>query len=150
MHFHKNTGLFGIYASTHNEGSLDDTVYEIFNEYQKLFSYISPEELYRAKNAVRIYSGIIGLLCQLKTRLLALEGTTSAQSQRIGEQLVNLDRRMSVAEAFNRIDNVSTNDVKEVLDTYFYDVDPVVVAHGNLEEMPDYVVMRNWTYWNRW
>lgn len=87
---------------------------------------------------------------QLKTRILASEEHSCARSQHIGEQYLALDRRVSVAEAFNRVDNITVNDVKEVIDTYFYDVDPVVVAHGNLEEMPDYVVMRNWTYWNRW
>jgi predicted Zn-dependent peptidase len=136
-HLYRNTGLFGVYASTHNIDKVDDAVYHIFNEYQKLFTYISPEELFRVQNA-------------LKAKILASEESSASRSRHIGEQVLNLDRRLSLAEAFARIDNITIKDIKEVIDQYFYDVDPVVVAHGDLEEMPDYVVMRNWTYWNRW
>jgi len=134
---YRDTGFFGVYVHTHNEDKLDDLVYEIFNEYQKLLTYLSPEEFFRAKNA-------------LKAKLLARAETTESQALALGVDVVNVDRAISLAEAFYRIDLVTPGDVKDVIDTYMYDADPVVVAHGNLEEMPDYVVMRGWTYWNRW
>jgi len=137
LKLYRDTGYFGVYTHTHNEDKLDDLVYEIFNEYQKLFSYLSPEEFFRAKNA-------------LKAQLLARVESTESRAEYLGSNVVNIDRAVSLAEAFYRIDLVTPGDVKEVIDTYFYDVDPVVVAHGNLEELPDYVVMRGWTYWNRW
>jgi len=136
-HYYRNTGLFGTYIVTKNLGKLDDVVYHTFNEYQKLLTYISPEELFRAKNS-------------LKTKILFAEEQSDTRSRYVGEQVLNLDRRLSPAEAFARIDNITVSDIHEVLDHYFYDVDPAVVAHGDLDEMPDYVVMRNWTYWNRW
>jgi len=102
-----------------------------------LLAYLTPEEFFRAKNA-------------LKAQLLASRETSASHSLVLGKSIANVDRAISLAEAFYRIDLVTMGDVKEVLDTYFYDVDPVVIAHGNLEELPDYVVLRGWTYWNRW
>jgi hypothetical protein len=51
-HQHRNTGLFGVYLNLNDGDKLDDAVYHTFNEFQKLLTYISPEELFRAKNAV--------------------------------------------------------------------------------------------------
>eukprot|EP01126_Amoeba_proteus_P034263 TRINITY_DN3407_c0_g1_i12.p1 TRINITY_DN3407_c0_g1~~TRINITY_DN3407_c0_g1_i12.p1 ORF type:complete len:381 (+),score=54.35 TRINITY_DN3407_c0_g1_i12:114-1256(+) len=48
----QNTGLFGLYARTHDEDSLDDLVYQLFNEFQKLNAYITVDELFRAQNLV--------------------------------------------------------------------------------------------------
>lgn len=137
LRLYPDTGFFGVYVQTHNTDSLDDLVYEIFNEYQKLFSYLTPEEFFRAKNA-------------LKAQLLAGAETSAGRALSLGKHVANVHRPLSLAEAFYRIDLVTPGDVKEVIDQYFYDVDPVIVAHGNLEELPDYVVMRGWTYWNRW
>jgi len=137
VNFYKDTGLFGIYAKTQNVDKLDDLVYEIFNEYQKLFSYLSPEELFRAKHS-------------LKVELLNHQNSTASRSHYLGSSVTRVDRPVSLAESFSRIDLITQNDVQELIDSNFYDVDPVVVAHGDLEEMPDYVILRGWTYWNRW
>lgn len=137
MHLYQDTGFFGVYVQTHNTEALDNLVYEIFNEYQKLFNYLTPEEFFRAKNA-------------LKAQLLSWAESSSGRALSLGKSVANVHRAISLAEAFYRIDLVTPGDVKDVIDQYFYDVDPVVVAHGNLEELPDYVVMRGWTYWNRW
>jgi len=53
LNFYKDTGIFGVYARTTNIDHLDDLVYEIFNEYQKLYCYVSPEDIFRAKNALK-------------------------------------------------------------------------------------------------
>jgi len=115
---------------------LDDLIYEIFNQFNKIYDYISPEELLGAKN-------------RLKYRLLH-EQTGKGRSKALNYQLQNLQRSVPILELFHRIDELTTCNLKELIGLYFYDVDPVVIAHGNLEEMPDYVVMRGWTYWSRW
>jgi len=56
---------------------------------------------------------------------------------------------MSPAEVFLRIDAIQTSDVKEVLDLYFNDVCPTVVALGPIGDLPDYHHLRTWTYWDR-
>jgi hypothetical protein len=50
------------------------------------------------------------------------------------------------SEFISRVSQVAEKDVYELIQNYFYDTDPVVVAHGPLEEMADYAIIRSWTY----
>jgi len=131
-----HTGLFGIYFDTHSIDHLDDAVFEVFNEYQKLFSFLYAGDLTRAK-------------AQVITRYLSSISNSTGQACDNGKQVSSFGRRMPPSEFVARINAVSLSDVGKVLDTYFHDVDPVVVAHGPLEEMPDFGILRSWTYWNR-
>eukprot|EP01126_Amoeba_proteus_P034266 TRINITY_DN3407_c0_g1_i6.p1 TRINITY_DN3407_c0_g1~~TRINITY_DN3407_c0_g1_i6.p1 ORF type:complete len:289 (+),score=55.61 TRINITY_DN3407_c0_g1_i6:53-919(+) len=133
----QNTGLFGLYARTHDEDSLDDLVYQLFNEFQKLNAYITVDELFRAQNL-------------LKGKLLRTFDSTEASSRIIGRNVLLLQRHPPLVEIFDRIDQIRVKDVQEVLGTYFFDVDPVVVAHGPLDEMVEYSIVRSWSQWNRW
>ena len=72
--------------------------------------------------------------------------TPAGQAYDNGLQLSSVGRRLPPAEYLARIQAVTIDDVKNLLDTYFTDVDPIVVAHGPLEEMPDYGILRGWTY----
>jgi len=131
------SGLFGVYASSQDDEKLDDLVYAIFNEYQKLYDYVTPDDLQRAKT-------------HLKFQLVQGEAATQDRARVIGKQICSLTRRVPLAELFERIDEVTLCDLRELLGTYFNDVEPVAVAHGNLENMLDYSGIRAWTYWNRW
>jgi len=134
---YRKTGTFGIYFSTHNRQKLDDTLYEVFNEYQKLFARISAHDLYRAKQKV------------LNSYLKSIASPAGIAND-IGYQLSTYSRRIQPSEVVSRIDKVTVEDIKNLIDIYFYDVDPVVIGHGPLYEFPDYVLVRSWTYWNRW
>jgi len=136
-HNYFNSGLFGVYARTHNEEQVDDVVYEIFNEYQKLFSRINPHDIFRAKHKV------------ISEYLTAIS-TPSGNARDVAKQLATLGRRMSPQEYIERVSELKESDVYSLIHDYFYDVDPVVVAYGPLEEFPDYALMRSWTYWSKW
>uniref|UniRef100_A0A6B2L3V9 Peptidase M16 C-terminal domain-containing protein n=1 Tax=Arcella intermedia TaxID=1963864 RepID=A0A6B2L3V9_9EUKA len=133
---YKTTGIFGVYLET-TEGKLEDATYEVFNEYQKLASYINPQELSRAKN-------------QLKLEILSAYEKQEKFAEDLAESVLSSSRVISVAEQWQRIDDIQVNDVLSLLQDYFTDVDPVVVAHGNTETLPDFNILRGWTYWNRW
>ena len=134
---YKNTGLFGVYAVADPGESFDNLTYEIFNEFQKLNEYISVDELERAKSRVKM-----SLLQQLDGNMQKAED--------IGRQVLTLGRRMTHEELFLRIDSITKKDVAIALDNYFYDVCPAVVGVGPIADLPDYNLMRSWTYWNRW
>eukprot|EP01126_Amoeba_proteus_P065923 TRINITY_DN9457_c0_g1_i5.p1 TRINITY_DN9457_c0_g1~~TRINITY_DN9457_c0_g1_i5.p1 ORF type:complete len:458 (-),score=55.09 TRINITY_DN9457_c0_g1_i5:210-1583(-) len=136
-HHYKNTGIFGVYASTHDVDVLDDFVYLIFSEFQKLSAYIQVDECHRAKNL-------------LKNRLLManLKSYDAAETQAANLQLLN--RHPPLVELLARIDEIRVSNIVDVIATYFYDVDPVVIAHGPLDEMLEYSIIRGWTKWNRW
>lgn len=96
--------------------------------------------------------------------------TPSGLAEDAGKQVSTIGRRMPPSEFIARIKAIKEayaiafdsfffglalflhfrltlpSDVFSLIETYFYDVDPVVVGHGPIHEMPDYVVMRGWTY----
>jgi processing peptidase subunit beta len=47
-----NSGVFGVYVNSKQEEVLDDIVYEVFNQYQHIFSKINPHDIFRAKHQV--------------------------------------------------------------------------------------------------
>jgi len=131
-----NTGLFTIYAETSREEQ-EELIYIIFNEFQKLANYMTDEELERAKN-------------QLKVSLLSQLENPEKYAKLLGESVLSNFRPPSIAEFFQRIDQISIADIQELLTTFFTDVDPVLIAHGPIEDFPDYNIVRSWTYWSRW
>lgn len=131
-----HTGIFGVYINTQNVDVLDDAVYEVFNEYQKLYQFLYVSDLTRAQ-------------AQVSAQFLDSIQDPVGQARSIGKQVSGTGRRISPAEVVARLNAVTVDDVREVVDTYFNDTDPVVVAHGPLAEMLDYGILRQWTYWNR-
>eukprot|EP01126_Amoeba_proteus_P012602 TRINITY_DN15198_c0_g1_i2.p1 TRINITY_DN15198_c0_g1~~TRINITY_DN15198_c0_g1_i2.p1 ORF type:complete len:105 (-),score=19.50 TRINITY_DN15198_c0_g1_i2:79-393(-) len=87
---------------------------------------------------------------QLKNRLLManLKSYDAAETQAANLQLLN--RHLPLVELLARIDEIRVGDIVDVIGTYFYDVDPVVIAHGPLDDMLEYSIIRGWTKWNRW
>jgi len=130
------TGIFGVHAVTHNVDQLDDLVYEIFNEYQKLYEFLYENDLKRAVN-------------QVTNNYLTSIATPTGRAADAGRQVSTFGRRMTPAEAVARFRAVKLDEVQELIESYFNDVDPVVISHGPLDEMPDYGILRGWTYWNR-
>eukprot|EP01123_Difflugia_compressa_P013504 TRINITY_DN629_c0_g1_i4.p1 TRINITY_DN629_c0_g1~~TRINITY_DN629_c0_g1_i4.p1 ORF type:complete len:450 (+),score=72.96 TRINITY_DN629_c0_g1_i4:1032-2381(+) len=133
---YRKSGLFGVYSETGTD-NIEDLTYEIFNEIQKFSTYVTSHELSRAKN-------------QLKGEVLTRYLNSSLSASDIAESVLHTGRAISVVEAFSRIDAIELSDIQSVLDTYLTDVDPVVVSHGPTENLPDYNIIRGWTYWNRW
>merc|ERR1719324_1889143 len=85
---YKNTSLFGVYAvSAPGEGAIDDVIYHIFDEFQRLGAYVSADQLQRAKNKVK------------SSLLMQLDGNMQV-AEDIGRQLLTIGRRMSPAEIF--------------------------------------------------
>jgi len=126
------TGLFQIYSEIVAGLKLDDATYIIFNEFQKLATYITPDELFCAKN-------------QLKRYILSQLENPKNLAEWIGEGVQATNRAISTAEYFQRIDELTMDDIQSVLSTFFTDVDPVLVAHGPIEDFPDYNIVRGWT-----
>jgi len=130
-----NTALFGNYIVA-QPGRLDDIVFEVLNEWQRLATGPVTSEVDRAK--AKLKAGI----------LMQLDGTT-AICENLGRQMLNVGRVLPPAEVFLRIDQITPADVARVASTYMNDVSPAVVAMGPIEFFPDYNQIRSWTYWNR-
>jgi len=131
-----SSGLFGFYLEC-DEGPADDAVYEVLNAVQKIYSYLSPEELQGAKNRV-------------VARILKESTCAMRKNNLLGQFGLHSKRLVTPAEMVARISELSAKDVSNFIAKYMYDVDVAVVCHGPHYEFPEYNITRAWTYWNRW
>lgn len=130
-----DTGLVGNYAIAPPD-KLDDLLGEITDEWQRIANAVTPTEVERAKT-------------RLKAALfLALDGNTPT-AEEIGRQILSIGRRISPAEVVLRINDITAADVRRVASKHFTDVSPVLAAMGPIDDLPDYNILRGWTYWNR-
>uniref|UniRef100_A0A6B2L479 Mitochondrial-processing peptidase subunit beta n=1 Tax=Arcella intermedia TaxID=1963864 RepID=A0A6B2L479_9EUKA len=128
------TGILSIYCVAPPD-NLDLLTYEVMREFKLIGERLDEEELRRAKNKV-------------KSSFLMNIDSSMATAEDIGRQVLSLNRRLSPAEMFLRIEAIQISDVLECLDQYFNDVCPVIVAMGNLEKLPKYETIREMTNWN--
>lgn len=130
-----SSGLFGAYF-TSTPDAVDQLCCETVSEYVRLAHSASEREVELAKNKLK------------SSMLLSLDGTTQI-CEEIGRQLLTIGRRLSPEELFARIDAVNYKVIRDVATRYLTDIDPAVVAIGDIYHFPDYNQLRSWTYWNR-
>ncbi|XP_023950937.2 mitochondrial-processing peptidase subunit beta [Bicyclus anynana] len=132
---YKDTGLWGIYFVA-EPMQIDDMVYNIQKEWNKLCTSVTEGEVERAKNL-------------LKTNmLLQLDGTTPV-CEDIGRQILCYNRRIPLHELDARIDSVNVQNIRDVCYKFLFDRCPVVAAVGPTEGLPDYTRIRGGMYWVR-
>eukprot|EP01134_Creolimax_fragrantissima_P003429 CFRG3429T1 len=131
MAFHtcyNDVGLWGVYLTADAE-SVPQAVVEVQKEMIRLCENVSEEELEAAK-------------IKYKTQTLVSMENTTTMSEEIGRQLLSLGRRMSPAETIARIDNVTTESIKRVMQEYVYEKEPAVVGIGQIQYLPKASTLR--------
>lgn len=130
---YKDTGLFGVYGVAPRE-KLEDLTWHITNNLVRLVHEVSEEQVERAKVALKA------------TMLMGLDGNTNV-CEDIGRQLLTYGRRMTAAETFARIDELTADDVRAAVARTVHDKDHAMAAVGGIGEMPDYDWIRRHSYW---
>mmetsp|Transcript_18529 Transcript_18529/g.62086 ORF Transcript_18529/g.62086 Transcript_18529/m.62086 type:complete len:461 (+) Transcript_18529:117-1499(+) len=130
-----DTGLFGAYAVASDKNDLDDLTLVLMDEMLRLCFTVSDEDTVRAAN-------------QLKASLLLSLDGTSPVAEDIGRQLITYGRRIPLAEAFQRIDEVTPDDLMRVANRVMWDQEIAVAALGQVKYLPDYNKLRGRTWWN--
>ncbi|CAB3386497.1 Hypothetical predicted protein [Cloeon dipterum] len=132
---YKDTGLWGIYWVC-DPMLCEDMLFNVQSQWMHLCNTVTEGEVARGKNL-------------LKTNLLLqLDGTTPI-CEDIGRQLLTYGRRIPVHELEARIDAVNAQQVRDICMKYIYDRCPAVAAVGPVENLPDYMRIRNSMYWLR-
>lgn len=133
-----DAGLLGFYLIvepgkpySHN---LETATTFAMREIVRITQTISDEEFERAKNQLKVQT------------LLGLDGTTNIADD-IGRQVLTFGARIPLSTLFEQIDAVTKPQLMGVASEYIYDKDPIVVAIGDLTQVPEYDVMRRMTYW---
>jgi len=137
---YSDAGLLGFYLTcepgkpySHN---LDDATFYAMRELVRITQAISDEEFERAKNQLKVQT------------LLGLDGTTNIADD-IGRQVLTFGARVPLATLFEQIDAVSKAQVQSVAHEYIYDKDPILVAIGDIRNVPEFDVIRRACYWAR-
>ncbi|KAL7467607.1 hypothetical protein ACHAXS_007847 [Conticribra weissflogii] len=129
---YKDTGLFGLYAVVEREKT-HAFLQCLTNNLAQLVNYITDEDVERAKIALKA------------TMLMGLDGNTNV-CEDIGRQLLTYGRRLTPAEIFQRIEELTVEDVRAAAYKVFHDKDHAMAAIGGLEGLPSYEWIRNNSY----
>ncbi|EGG15781.1 mitochondrial processing peptidase beta subunit [Cavenderia fasciculata] len=132
---YNDTGLFGNFGVA-QPGRVDDLVCEMLKEWQRIANACTDAEVQRAKQSL------------IASSLMQYDGTSKI-CESIGRQVLTLGRRITPAELYLRIAEISVSDVRRVARELLVDVSPAVTAIGSVENFPDYNFVRGWSYWNR-
>ena len=126
---YKDTGLFGFYAVAERE-KVHDLAACMTKNIAQLVHHITEEDVERAKIALKA------------TMLMGLDGNTNV-CEDIGRQLLTYGRRITPVEIFQRIEEMTVDDIKAAAHKVFYDKDHAMAAVGGIEGMPSYEWLRN-------
>ena len=129
---YKDTGLFGLYAITEKE-KLGDLMTSVTANLANLVDNLTEEDVERAKIALKA------------TMLMGLDGNTNV-CEDIGRQLLTYGRRMTPAEIFKRIEELTVEDAKAAAYKVFHDKDHAMAAVGNIDKLPSYEWIRNHSF----
>ncbi|KAG7194111.1 mitochondrial processing peptidase beta subunit [Scheffersomyces spartinae] len=134
---YSDTGLWGFYAETSAIASIDDFVHFTLKEWNRLSVSVTDAEIARAK-------------AQTKTALLKSLNSSADISSHIASDLLLTGHRTSVASALEKIDAVTKKDVKAWAQQNLWDRDVVISGTGQIEDLLDYMRVRNDMAMMRW
>jgi len=129
---YKDTGLFGLYAVAEREKA-GDLLVSVVNNIALLADKVTEDDVDQAKIALKA------------TMLMGLDGNTNV-CEDIGRQLLTYGRRMTPVEIFQRIEELTLEDVKAAAHKVFYDKDHAMCAVGGIERLPSYEWTRSHSF----
>jgi processing peptidase subunit beta len=126
---YKDTGLFGLYSVVESD-KVHDLMACIAHNLAEIAHHVTEEDVERAKVALKA------------TMLMGLDGNTNI-CEDIGRQLLTYGRRMTPAEIFTRIEEMTADDVRAAAHIVFHNKDHAMAAVGGLEGLPSYEWIRS-------
>ena len=133
---YKDTGLFGVTATTEARGQ-QDLFFYIMEALVGLSHDITEPQIARART-------------EAKLRYLAHNEKSANVSNHLAKNLFQYGRVMTPEEMFARIDAVNATTIKQICKDILDDQDLALAAVGPIHELPDYNWFRRHTYWQRY
>lgn len=134
---YSNAGLWGLSTEISNIHQIDDFVHFALKEWNRLTISITETEVFRAKQL-------------LKTKVLFELNSPLAVSNDIANKVLNQGRKPSTEEIFAEIEKITVKDIKNWASERLWDQDIAVSGTGQIEDLLDYMRMRNDMSMMRW
>ncbi|CUM67899.1 uncharacterized protein PRCAT00005610001 [Priceomyces carsonii] len=134
---YSDTGLWGFNSEISNIEQIDDFVHFALKQWNRLSISITDAEVARGKAAA-------------KTNLLKELGTPNGIASDIANKVLLVGYRTSLKEALEKIDAITTKDVKAWAQVALWDKDIVISGTGQIEDLLDYNRSRNEMAMLRW
>lgn len=134
---YKDSGLWGFRTTISDPHNIDETVHFTLKQWNRLTISVTETEVARAK-------------AQLKLKLASQATTNAAAANLLGAHTLAISAKTGLSEAFAKIDKISTKDVKAWASERLWDQDIAVAGTGKIEDLLDYVRMRNDMSMMRW
>lgn len=129
---YKDTGLFGLYSVVESD-KVNDLITCVTQNLAEVAHHITEEDVERSKTTLKA------------TMLMGLDGNTNV-CEDIGRQLLTYGRRMTPAEIFTRIEEMTADDVRAAAHMVFHNKDHAMAAVGGLEGLPSYEWIRSHSF----
>ena len=124
-----DTGLFSIYSGT-NEKNINELIDISIQEMFNLADNITDSELVRAK-------------AQVKASLLMSQESTVSRAEKLGGNYAFLGHYLTVQELINKVNNITTDDIKRCFKNLFNNnSQPTVATIGKIDNMYSYEDIR--------
>ena len=135
---YSDTGIMGFHIN-HKLGEAKTEVFSypamLQNEFIGYCMKLEDEKVAEGKNL-------------LKSKLLADNDGTSKSNKTIGHQLISGNGVVPIEQAFQRIEDITTQQVSDTMNHYYYDREPVVASRGLSWTLPIFpYIKRNMFKW---
>jgi predicted Zn-dependent peptidase len=123
---HKDSGLFAIYAGT-TPDKTNELISATKNEIKKICEKVSDEEMKRVKT-------------QFQASLLMAKESTSSRMQKLGSDILSLDKIISDEEVMRKILKVKKSDVINFAEKIFTSSKPTFAAIGKVNGIKEKIL----------
>lgn len=136
---YKDSGLWGFSTATRNVTMIDDLIHFTLKQWNRLTISVTDTEVERAKSLLKLQLG-----------QLYESGNPVNDANLLGAEVLIKGSKLSLGEAFKKIDAITVKDVKAWAGKRLWDQDIAIAGTGQIEGLLDYMRIRSDMSMMRW
>ncbi|EJS44636.1 cor1p [Saccharomyces arboricola H-6] len=136
---YKDSGLWGFSTATRSVTAIDDLIHFTLKQWNRLTISVTDTEVERAKSLLKVHLG-----------QLYESGNPANDANLLGAEVLVKGSKLSLTEAFKKIDAITVKDVKAWASKRLWDQDIAIAGTGQIEGLLDYMRIRSDMSMMRW
>ena len=140
---YRDSGLWGFMTEISDPSNVDEMVHFTLKQWNRLSVSVTETELQRAKAMLKLELGIL-------FDQLAADSAKLADKVVSGDTTFYLNNSANLDQLFAQVDALTVKDLKRWANKRVWDQDIAVAGHGQIEDLLDYMRMRNDMSMMRW